>query len=172
MKKFGSIILGFIIGAFATYYFCPRTVSEVKEAKIIKPSGVISIAEAKALNNNWTEFRQAAVDSAAKKQGRNKDNRWASWSLDDIENYITYAKNQSDSLGLSMTGLRVYLGVYGKNKGQSKKNLTTMFIVPTVKNKISQANMSIANIKVQRDDEDCGECDPLNEGQGGDGSYP
>ncbi|GAA4270167.1 hypothetical protein [Hyunsoonleella aestuarii] len=167
MKKIGSIILGFIIGAFVTYYFCPRTVSEVKEAKIIKPSGVISIAEADSLNNNWTKFRKVAVDSAAKKQGRNKDNRWAAWSLDDIENYISYAKNQSDSLGYDMTGIRIYLGVYGKNAGQTKKNLTTMFMVPTGKKSVSQASSLI--FQSRRDNIPI---DPLNEGQGGDSSYP
>ncbi len=78
-------------------------------------------------------FREAAVDSAAKKQGRNKDDRSTWWSIDDIENYIAFAKNQTDSLDYGITGIRVYLGVYGDNAGRTKKNLSTMFLVPTVK---------------------------------------
>lgn len=169
MKKLAYIILGFIIGAVLTYYFCPRPDdTEAMDTKIVKPKGVISVKEAKVLNTNWTDFRKAAVDSAAKKQGRNKDNRSTYWSLEDIENYLLYAKAQSDTLGYDMTGIRVYLGVYGKNAGQSKKDLTTMFIVPTGKKSHSKAGM--LNYNFQRDQDIPG--DPLNEGNGGNGGYP
>ena len=172
MKKIGFIILGFVIGAVLTYYFCPRQVEiETAEIKIIKPNGVISNVQAKALNKNWTDFRKAAVDSAAKKQGRNKDNRWSWWSIDDIENYIAFSKNQADSLGNDITGLRVYLGVYGKNAGQSKKDLTTMFLVPTVKKSVSTAGMGLSFSQIGNP-KDCLTCSPLNDGAGGGGDYP
>ena len=140
MKKLSYIILGFIFGAVLTYYFCPRQIDMEMETKIVKPNGVISIKQAKELDANWTKFREAAVDSAAKKQGRDKDDRWVSWSLEDINGYLAYAKHYSDSIKYDMTGIRLYLGVYGKNAGQSKKDLTTMFIVPTGKKAKSEAN--------------------------------
>jgi hypothetical protein len=168
MKKLGSIIIGFIIGALLTYYFCPRPLVIEEEIAIVKPKGVISIIKAKELNKNWTDFRQAAVDSAAKKQGRNKDNRWVSWSLDDIEDYLDYAKHYSDSIKYDMTGIRVYLGVYGKNAGQTKKDLTTMFIVPTGKKAKSQA--SSLNLVLPPSDETI-PVPPLNEGTGGSNPY-
>lgn len=171
MKKLAYIILGFIIGAIITYYFCPRELDMDIETKIVKPKGVISIKAAKELNKNWTDFREAAVDSAAKKQGRNKDDRSSWWSIDDIENYIAYAKEQTDSLNYGMTGIRVYLGVYGKNAGQSKKDLTTMFLVPTIKKGKAQASMNPFNMTIQKD-EDCAECDPLNDGGGSGNGYP
>ncbi|WP_242204401.1 hypothetical protein [Aestuariivivens insulae] len=167
MKKLGYILLGFAIGAVLTYFYCPRQLE--KEMKVMKPSGVISINEAKELNNNWTKYRQAAVDSAAKQQGRNHDDRSTWWALDDIENYLAYAKSQSDSLGYNMSGIRVYLGVYGSNAGQSKKNLTTMFIVPTGKKSTSEA--SSLNIGLQGGNEDV-PVSPLNDGTGGDTGYP
>ena len=172
MKKLSYIILGFLIGAFATYYLCPRQVQDMQaEVKIIKPKGVITPTQAKALNNNWTKYREAAVDSAARQQGRNKDDRSTWWSLDDIENYIAYSKNQTDSLGYAMTGMRVYLGVYGKNAGQSKKDLTTMFMVPTVKKATAKASITPFSLSLQNNG-DCPTCPPLNNGQGGGGSYP
>ncbi|WP_100615397.1 hypothetical protein [Confluentibacter citreus] len=167
MKHLSYIILGIIIGAVLTYYFCPRVVQPPE--KIIKPKGVISIEQAQALSDNWTLYRKPAVDSAAKKQGREQDDRSTYWDLEDIENYLGYAKNYSDSLGYTMTGIRVYLGEYGENAGQTKKNLTTMIIVPTghkVKSQASSLNMNFqggkGGIPVP----------PLNEGEGGEQGYP
>lgn len=168
MKKLTYIILGFIIGAVLTYYFCPR-LEENQPESIVKPKGVISINQAKELNKNWTDFRKVAVDSAAKKQGRNQDYRSTYWTLDDIEDYLAFAKAASDSLGYNMTGIRVYLGVYGKNAGQAKKDLTTMFIVPTGKQKKSEANSLILLLPPGNEDI---LIEPLNDGTGGDGNYP
>ncbi|MDO7172590.1 hypothetical protein [Mariniflexile sp. AS56] len=167
MKKLSYIIFGAIIGVLITYFFCPRQLEDEEFVKFMKPKGVITAEKAKELNANWTLHRKAAVDSAAKKQGRNQDDRSTYWSLDDIENYLGYAQNQADSLGYTMTGVRVYLGVYGKNAGQAKKDLTTMFIVPTGKKSKSQASF----ISLPPNDEDL-PVDPLNDGVGGNGGYP
>ncbi len=167
MKNLSYIILGLIIGGLLTYYFCPRV--EQPPVKIVKPKGVITVEEAKALNDNWTIHRKPAVDSAAKKQGREQDDRSTYWDLTDIENYLGYAKNYSDSLGYTMTGIRVYLGEYGENAGQTKKNLTTMFIVPTGHKSKSKANS--ININLQGDDRGPS-VPPLNEGGGGQHGYP
>lgn len=170
MKKLSYIILGFIIGALATYYFCPRQIDDgVDGIEIVKPKDVITPDQAKILNNNWTEYRKAAVDSAAARQGREIDNRSTWWSIKNIENYIAYSKQQTDSLGYGLTGLRVYLGVYGKNAGQTKRDLTTMFIVPTVKKVKDKASMNPFNFQ---EEGDCPECPPLNEGHGGGRGYP
>ena len=132
MKKTTLFLLGIILGALATYFFCPRLPkAETMETRIVKPKGVITVEKAKELNANWTLHRKAAVDSVAQKQGRKQDDRSTYWSLEDVENYLAYVKQQSDSLGYDMMGIHVYLGVYGKNAGQTKKDLTTMFIVPT-----------------------------------------
>lgn len=171
MKKLSYIILGFIIGALATYYFCPRQTDDgMGGIEIVKPKGVITPDQAKALNNNWTEYRKAAVDSAARRQGREIDNRSTWWSIDDVENYIAFSKQQTDSLGYKITGLRVYLGVYGKNAGQAERDLTTMFVVPTVKKAKDKASMN--PFIFQGEEGDCPECPPLNHGNGGGGGYP
>lgn len=167
MKQLSYIILGFIIGGLLTYYFCPRI--EQLPVKHIKPKSVITIEQAKVLSDNWTIHRKPAVDSAAKKQGRQQDDRSTYWTLDDIENYLGYAKNYSDSLGYTMTGIRVYLGEYGENAGQTKKNLTTMFIVPTGEKAKSQA--SSLNLFLPPTDNNI-PVPPLNKGDGGNAGYP
>ena len=166
MKKLAYTILGFIIGGLLTYYFCPRVESIVKIEKL---KGVISIEKAKILNDNWTKYRKAAVDSAARQQGREQDDRSAYWDLRTIENYIAYAKKSSDSLGYAMTGIRVYLGVYGENAGEDKKNLTTMFIVPTGHEAKSQA--SSLSLSFQKNKNNL-PVSPLNDSEGGNQGYP
>lgn len=187
MKRFSSIILGFIIGAFATYYLCPRQVDsavdmdvdehsikssmqEIAKTKVKKPKGVITPEEAKALSENWTKHREGAVNAAARKQGRDKDNRSTWWSLSDIEDYIAYSKHVTDSLGYNITGMRVYLGVYGNKAGKTKKDLTTMFVVPTIKEATAKASTSLINF--QTNGGDCPTCPPLNHGGGGGQGYP
>jgi hypothetical protein len=172
MKKLSYIILGIVIGALATYYFCPRTIkNEESGIKIVKPKGVITPLQAKGLSDNWTTERKRANDSAAKKHGREVDDRSAWWSLEDIENYIIYAKDQSNTLGYDMTGIRVYLGVYGTNTGQTKKNLTTMFMVPTGK-ELQETATSTFGLTLLPSINDVPGGDPLNDGQGGQGGYP
>lgn len=91
------------------------------------------------------------------------------WSLDEINKYLLYAKAKSDSLGYKMTGVRVYLGNYGKNAEPSRKNRNTMFIVPTGTKSSSKAS-SAPNL-FQKSDEDI-PVPPLNEGSGGPNGYP
>ncbi len=165
MKKTSLFLLGIVIGAFATYFFCPRQVGS-SPGKIIKPVGLIKQETAKELNTNWTLYRKRAVDSAAEKQGRKEDDRSVWWRLNEIENYLSYSKNQADSLGYEMTGVRIYLGVYGENAGRTKKNLTTMFIVPTGKK--SKSEDDTGGLGGGRDLP----IPPLNDGTGSTNGYP
>lgn len=171
MKKLGSIILGFIIGAVLTYYFCPRPEGDMPtmhaENKI--PKDTISVAQAKILSNNWEKNNQTEIDSTIELEGSKKKTRSVWWSLDEVNEYLTYAKAKSDSLGYTMTGVRVYLGNYGNVKNPTKKNRNTMFIVPTGPRKTSKA--SSLNVFLPPTDNDI-PTPPLNDGTGGNGGYP
>ena len=171
MKKLGPIILGFIIGAVLTYYFCPRQIDDMPtmHADYKIPKDTISVAEAKLLSKNWEQRNPTEVDSTIEVEGSKKKIRSVYWTLEDINDYLTYAKAKSDTLGYTMTGVRVYLGNYGNVKDPVKKNRNTMFIVPTGPKKTSKA--SSLNIFLPPQDPDI-PGPPLNEGTGGPNGYP
>jgi hypothetical protein len=163
MKKLSYITLGFIIGAGLTYYFCPR-ITEKIETKIIKPSGVISVEEAKELSKNWTKFRKKAVDSASEKQGRKVDKRSVGWSVADVRNYLDWAEVETKNLGYSMDSIRVYLGVYGNKQGKKNDGFSTMFMAPIGYKLNSEAGLSYFNFIESG-------VGPLNRGNGGQEPY-
>ena len=160
MKKFVLLLLGFILGALAMYFYCCVA---TQKTVIEKPTGLITPAQAKALDANWTKSRKNAVDAAA---GR-PDNRSAWWSLEDIQNYLAYAENQADSLGYEMNGIRVYLGVYPGNAPNGKADYTTMFMVPTGKKSHAEANFNFLNYSMLAEGGDIPGADGFNEGEPG-----
>ncbi len=170
MKKPVLLLLGIAIGVGVSYFYFNRqeaatTSEEATMARaIVKPKGVITPAQAKVLNNNWTKGRKKAVDSAA---GR-PDNRSSWWSLKDIRDYLEYAENQTKELGYSMNGIRIYLGVYEGNAPNGKADYATLFWVPTGKKSKSEGSM--LNFTLQGGDDDIPGGDPLN--QGGTGIPP
>lgn len=171
MKKLIYIIVGFIIGAVLTYYYCPKPLEEA-EVVIDNPTGTITILEATALSKNWEQNNPKEIDSTIEldDNSKRKPMRSVMWSLKNIEDYIAFAERESDSVGYTMTGLRVYLGNYGKNGKPGKKNRNTMFIVPTGHKNSSKA--SSLNISLRGDEDEDIPVDPLNVGGGGETGYP
>lgn len=171
MKKIGLILFGFIIGAVLTYKFCPRPIDgpTTVDAKYKVPKDTITIAQAKLLSKNWTNNNATEIDSLLDVEGSRKKMRSVWWSLKDVNEYLVYAQEKSDSLGYKMTGVRVYLGNYGKNEKPGKKNRNTMFIVPTGPKSTSKA--SALNVFLPPSKGDI-PTPPLNNGNGGEGGYP
>ncbi|WP_159020206.1 hypothetical protein [Algibacter sp. L3A6] len=170
MKNLVYIILGFVIGAALTYYFCPRPL-EGAVAEIDNPTGTITILEATELSANWEKNNPKEIDSTIEldDNSKRKPMRSVMWSLKNIEDYIAFAEKESDSVGYTMTGLRVYLGNYGKNGKPGKKNRNTMFIVPTGYENTSKA--SSLGLNFSYDERDI-PVDPLNDGGTGETGYP
>ncbi|MGB5417529.1 hypothetical protein [Algibacter sp.] len=170
MKKLGSIVLGIIIGALLTYYFCPRQCGDkpTMQAENRIPKDTISVEQAKILSDNWGNNNPVEIDSLLEVEGSRKKTRSVYWSLDEVNEYLAYAQAKSDTLGYKMTGIRVYLGNYGKNPDPVKKNRNTMFIVPTGMKSTSKA--SSLNLFLPPSDGDI-PAPPLNEGAGGSGGY-
>ncbi|SFD35680.1 hypothetical protein [Algibacter pectinivorans] len=171
MKKLGSVIFGFIIGAILTYYFCPRPLGDkpTKGSEYVIPKDTISVAEAKVFSANWEKNNETEIDSTIELEGPRKKMRSVWWSLKEVNQYLAYAKAKSDTLGYKMTGVRIYLGNYGDRKKGPKKNRNTMFIVPTGPKSTSKA--SSVNMFFPPTDPDI-PAPPLNNGNGGDGPYP
>ena len=169
MRKLINVILGFVLGAVLTYYFCPREFQNTPQISKRVPYDTISVQEAKVLSQNWERNNPTEIDSTLDVEGSKKQMRSVSWSLEDISDYLVYAKAKSDTLGFTMTGVRVYLGNYGNVRNPVKKNRNTMFIVPTGHRSTSKASTLNLNILVAEEDI---LVPPLNEATGGDGGYP
>ncbi|MCB4808984.1 hypothetical protein LG651_12065 [Tamlana sp. 62-3] len=171
MKKIFYLILGLIIGAILTYFFCPKqcVVGTPENTMPKAPKDTISVAEATKLSDNWANNNITEIDVVLEVDGSRKKTRSVWWSLDEINQYLAYAQAESDTLGYTMTGVRVYLGNYGKDSKPSKKNRNTMFIVPTGPKKVFKA--SSLNIILPPTDGDI-PVPPLNNASGGNNGYP
>ncbi|WP_372746675.1 hypothetical protein [Lutibacter sp.] len=119
----------------------------------------ITFEEAKKLNQNFVKTRSKAIDSAI-----GKNDAVSSWfSLDELKEYIAYVEEQGKLKKIDVTGLRVYFGAYNNSEKEgTKKDLTTVFIVPTQKNEKLKG-------KVGGDNSDITDIDGLN---GGGLGYP
>ena len=136
MKKILLLLVGFILGALAMYYYCCAKGEESQETMaIVKPKGVITPNEARVLDRAFDSRHKLISDSITKRS----DNRSSGWSLVDLRNYLNFAEQEADGLGYVMQGVRVYLGAYPDNGDEV--GYTTMFFVPTGMPKKSEGNM-------------------------------
>lgn len=122
MKNFIYLIIGLIIGYLACLLL--NQFSETKDVEVmavVKPKGIITDKEARILDQNFDSRHRLISDSILSKP----DNRSSWYALQDIQNYLKYAEQTSDSLGYKMNGIRVYLGAHGP------ADYTTMFLIPT-----------------------------------------
>ncbi|HLV15180.1 MAG TPA: hypothetical protein VKY41_08370 [Xanthomarina sp.] len=139
MKKISLFLIGILLGALATYFYCPSRNLEETEVPIVAPKGLIKPEEAKILDQAFNSRHALISDSIVKRP----DNRSAWWSLEDIQNYLKYAENESKELGYTMDGVRVYLGAYPTD---SEVGYTTMFLVPTGHQNLSEGSSMFFNM--------------------------
>ena len=92
------------------------------------PKGVISPADAKALNDAYSA-RHTVISNFMKRD----DNRSAWFSLEDLQAYLTQVKKDNPD----MDGVRIYMGAYADDKG-GQPGYTTVFIVPTAPNSLGK----------------------------------
>ncbi len=164
MKNFALFVIGLIIGGLVVYVFYEKK-SQPIAGDIIKPNGLITPSEAKTLDQAFNSRHQLISDSIVKRP----DNRSSWYALEDMRNYLNYAEKQSQDLGCTMDGIRVYLGSYPYT--DNKNGLTTLFFVPTGHENTSKGSM----IFIQKGSPDIQDADGLNHGSNGQppsASYP
>lgn len=126
-----------------------------------QPTQLISSEMASLLNKNYIEKRSVIIDSIYSMKDAN-----AIWySLEELENYIAYAKKASKEKGVEIDGIRIYMGVYpDEEKYLEKAGMTTLFIVPTSDFKVSSGGISLQK---SADSKDITGIDYLNYGSSG-----
>lgn len=89
---------------------------------------LIDAKQAANLSNAYKEQRLSVIES---KLGIS-DHASFWYSLEDLEGYINYAKEQAKSKGITLDGMRIYLGVYPEGYADSSKSgHATVFMCPT-----------------------------------------
>jgi len=129
---------------------------------------LITPQEARKLNEHFVNTRSAALDKIVEKESGkpNEKDAISSWfSIDDIEEYIAYVNKEGAEQGITVDGLRIYFGAYSKNENKpEKKNLSTVFLVPT-QAKVGSLQKDSAAAKAGSSDIE--DMDGLNNGQTG-----
>lgn len=132
MKKLLTLLVGLVLGIAGTYYYL-STNQNLEE--MTKPKGLITPTQIEALDKAYNSRHAIISDSLIK----TPDNRSSWYSIEEIEAYIAYAKQQADSLGYTLDGLRLYAGAYPDSK--EGPGLMTMFFVPTGYQNVSEGSI-------------------------------
>jgi hypothetical protein len=133
------------------------------------PKGLISPTEAKDLNQQFVKTRSKDLNRIVKKESANpkKEDAISSWfSLEELENYIAYVKEEATKKKIIVNGLRVYFGAYSNTiKKSAKKDLATVFFAPTMAKPATLKKSRSASVENSSDIEGI---DALNGGSIGD----
>ncbi|RLD24314.1 MAG: hypothetical protein DRI70_08390 [Bacteroidetes bacterium] len=88
-----------------------------------KPTDCISVLEAKALQAKWMTTRAVDIENA---QG-SKDTCAVTFNIDQLQQFIKYVKEESESQGISKPGIRVYFAA----NDSALTNKATVFLCAT-----------------------------------------
>lgn len=122
-----------------------------------KPQKCISVQEAKVLQSKWVETRATEIEKA---QGY-QDTREFWYSLEELQEFLDYVREESANQGVNRPGVRIYFGAYPKTN--EKKSYATIFLAPT-KEKSALEEEEFENSAANENNYDI---DPLNDGTGG-----
>ena len=109
------------------------------------PKGLITPAEAKALDKAFDSRHQLISDSIVKRP----DNRSSWYSLEDMRAYLNLAEAEAKTAGYTMDGIRVYLGAHADDGNDV--GYTTMFFIPTGTKNQSEGSMINMNLRKSGD---------------------
>lgn len=99
-------------------------------------SKLITKEEARVLFDEYSRTNNMILTQA---RNGNPDSRWYWFSLEEMESYIQYVKENADKQNLKDVGIRIYLGKYPENHPSDKMakpefaGYQTVFLMPTSK---------------------------------------
>ncbi|WCO00416.1 hypothetical protein [Psychroserpens ponticola] len=161
MKKLVLLILGFILGALAMYFYFHSDKNQENMDDTPIPKGIIKPDQIKTLTKAY-DPRYNLINDSIFKGEKDGDNRSSWYSLEDLQNFITLAQKQAGDLGYTMDGIRIYPGAHQQEAG--KPGYTTFLLVPTGYLNTSEGSM-LSMQKGGGDDIDGG--NGLNNGDNG-----
>ncbi len=92
-----------------------------------RPEKCISIEKAKELQQNWCDHRAHHLHKCL----GHEDAREFWWSVEELEEYLAYVKEESAKQGIKNPGIRAYFGAYPQKTCKHGKGLSTLFLAPT-----------------------------------------
>lgn len=104
-----------------------------------KPAKCITTEAARTLQDNWVDTRKEPIDRALGFE----DAREVFYTVAELEEFLSYVKEESEKQGISNPGIRIYFGAYNN----SDSNKATVFLAPTVSDdKNSENNYKIESL--------------------------
>lgn len=91
-----------------------------------QPEKCVKIEEARELHDAWKSTRGKYIEDA---QGY-EDTCEFWYSIEELEQYLTYVKQKSREQGVTNPGIRIYLGAYAST--EKEKSFSTVFLAPTM----------------------------------------
>ncbi len=96
------------------------------------PAKCISVEEARTLQDNWVATRQPEIDRTLGYQ----DTREFIYSVDELQEYLNYVKEESKKQSIENPGIRFYFSAYNTDAN----NKATLFLAPTENSAIGSNN--------------------------------
>ncbi|MBW7675284.1 hypothetical protein [Chryseobacterium chendengshani] len=102
---------------------------------------LITHEEAQVLFDEYTNTNNKILTES---RNGEPDSRWYSFSIEEMEGYIKYVKEQAKEKNLKNVGIKIYLGKYPVNHPANKMakpefaGYQTIFLMPTAKREESQ----------------------------------
>lgn len=150
------------IVAIAGYLFVLTSCEKNPEG----PKQLIAQELAKDFNQRYINERSPIIEKSIK-----KIDATATWySIEELENYLHYAKIEAKKSNKEINGIRFYFGVYPNDIAEykHKAGLTTIFLCPTMKRiKVVENGSKMKSIQAQiglEENVDVTEVKPLNFG--------
>lgn len=86
---------------------------------------LISVERAKELQAEWRKTRNYVTTNG----NRHEDTCEFHFSLEELQDYLNYVKEESEKQGIKNPGINIWLGAYEAN--EKRPNLTTIFLSAT-----------------------------------------
>ncbi len=120
-----------------------------------KPTKTISVPKAKEYQKKWVDTRALDIE---KGQGY-RDTREFWYSVEELQDYLDYVKQESAAQGVKHPGIRIYFAAYPTSSNQ--KSLATVFLAPTKEKGRVEGEEELSQ---PANNENNYDIDPLNEG--------